>query len=119
LRVTPRMASCAALAELEASVYQALVLAVRDYVRKNGFKGVVLGLSGGIDSALTLAIAVDALGAAQVEAVMMPYHYTAQISLEDAEAEAAALGVSYRVVPIAPMVEAFSSSWHRICGVGA
>ncbi len=105
--VRPRAASCAPLPELEASVYQALVLGVRDYVRKNGFKGVILGLSGGIDSALTLAVAVDALGAEQVEAVMMPYRYTAQMSLEDAEAEAAALGVTYRVLPIAPMVEAF------------
>lgn len=105
--VLPRAASCAPLPELEASVYQALVLGVRDYVRKNGFKGVILGLSGGIDSALTLAVAVDALGAEQVEAVMMPYRYTAQMSLEDAEAEAAALGVTYRVLPIAPMVEAF------------
>jgi NAD+ synthase (glutamine-hydrolysing) len=106
-RVSPRPAACAALPELEASVYQALVMGVRDYVRKNGFKGVLLGLSGGIDSALTLAVAVDALGAERVEAVMMPYRYTAQISLEDAEAEAHALGVTYRVLPIAPMVEAF------------
>nr|MBO2510705.1 NAD+ synthase [Gammaproteobacteria bacterium] len=106
-QVDPRPASCAPLPELEASVYQALVLGVRDYVQKNGFKGVVLGLSGGIDSALTLAVAVDALGAERVEAVMMPYRYTAQISLEDAEAEARALGVTYRVLPIAPMVEAF------------
>lgn len=106
-QVTPRHATCAPLPELEASVYQALVMGVRDYVRKNGFKGVVLGLSGGIDSALTLAVAVDALGAERVEAVMMPYRYTAQISLEDAEAEARALAVTYRVLPIAPMVEAF------------
>ncbi|AYC34315.1 NAD+ synthase [Pseudomonas cavernae] len=106
-QVRPRPASCAPLPELEASVYQALVVGVRDYVQKNGFKGVVLGLSGGIDSALTLAVAVDALGAERVEAVMMPYRYTAQISLEDAEAEARLLGVHYRVLPIAPMVEAF------------
>lgn len=106
-QVHPRAASCAELPELEASVYQALVMGVRDYVQKNGFKGVLLGLSGGIDSALTLAVASDALGAERVEAVMMPYHYTAQISLEDAEAEANALGVTYRVLPIAPMVEAF------------
>ncbi|RJG11971.1 NAD+ synthase [Pseudomonas cavernicola] len=106
-QVTPRPASCAPLPELEASVYQALVVGVRDYVQKNGFKGVILGLSGGIDSALTLAVAVDALGAERVEAVMMPYRYTAQISLEDAEAEAKALAVTYRVLPIAPMVEAF------------
>ncbi len=106
-RLQPLPAACAALPGIEASVYQALVVGVRDYVRKNGFKGVVLGLSGGIDSALTLAVAVDALGAEQVEAVMMPYHYTAQISLEDAEEEAGALGVKYRVLPIAPMVESF------------
>jgi len=94
---------------LEAEVYQALVLGVRDYVQKSGFKGVVLGLSGGIDSALTLAIAVDAIGAEKVQAVMMPYHYTAEMSLEDAAAEAHALGVAYSVLPIAPMVEAFSA----------
>jgi NAD+ synthase (glutamine-hydrolysing) len=97
----------APLPELEASVYQALVVGVRDYVAKNGFKGVVLGLSGGIDSALTLAVAVDALGAERVEAVMMPYHYTAQMSLEDAEQQARTQGVTYRVLPIAAMVEAF------------
>ncbi len=103
----PRRTHCAELPELEASVYQALVVGVRDYVQKNGFRGVVLGLSGGIDSALTLAVAVDALGPERVEAVTMPYHYTAQISLEDAETEARLLGVAYRVLPIAPMVEAF------------
>lgn len=92
----------------EAEVYQALVLGVRDYVRKSGFKGVLLGLSGGIDSALTLAIAVDAIGADKVQAVMMPYRYTAQMSLEDAEAEARTLGVEYSVLPIEPMVTAFT-----------
>lgn len=92
----------------EAEVYQALVLGVRDYVRKSGFKGVLLGLSGGIDSALTLAIAVDAIGADKVQAVMMPYRYTAQMSLEDAEAEARTLGVEYAVLPIEPMVTAFT-----------
>ncbi|WAG79946.1 NAD+ synthase [Metapseudomonas furukawaii] len=106
-RWVPRQTHCAELPELEASVYQALVVGVRDYVGKNGFKGVVLGVSGGIDSALSLAVAVDALGPERVEAVMMPYHYTAQVSLEDAEAEARLLGVAYRVLPIAPMVEAF------------
>ncbi|MBB2898266.1 NAD+ synthase [Pseudomonas sp. AS2.8] len=106
----PQPAALAPVASLEASVYDALVLGVRDYVRKNGFKGVVLGLSGGIDSALVLAVAADALGAEQVEAVMMPYHYTAQISLEDAEAEARSLGVRYSVLPIAPMVEAFQET---------
>lgn len=104
-----RQAACAPLAEAEASVYQALVTGVRDYVRKNGFRGVVLGLSGGIDSALTLAVAVDALGAEQVEAVMMPYRYTAQISVEDAEKQARDMGVGFQVVAIEPMVEAFMS----------
>jgi len=108
--LTPQPTELAPVEALEASVYEALVLGVRDYVRKNGFKGVVLGLSGGIDSALVLAVAVDALGAEQVEAVMMPYHYTAQISLEDAEAEARTLGVRYSVLPIAPMVEAFQQT---------
>tara|TARA_R110002073_G_scaffold336542_1_gene534897 strand:- start:3251 stop:4903 length:1653 start_codon:yes stop_codon:yes gene_type:complete len=93
--------------ENEEAVYQALVLAVRDYVSKNGFSGALLGLSGGIDSALTLAIAVDALGAEKVEAVMMPYRYTAAMSLEDAEAEARNLNVAYRVLPIAPAFEGF------------
>jgi NAD+ synthase (glutamine-hydrolysing) len=108
--VQPREGSCAPLLTVEASVYQALVTGVRDYVGKNGFKGVVLGLSGGIDSALTLAVAVDALGAERVEAVMMPYRYTAQMSLEDAEAEARALDVAYNVLPIEPMVEAFQTT---------
>ncbi|WP_133861298.1 NAD+ synthase [Pseudomonas aestiva] len=106
----PQPAALVPVASLEASVYDALVLGVRDYVRKNGFRGVVMGLSGGIDSALVLAVAADALGAEQVEAVMMPYHYTAQISLEDAEAEAQTLGVRYSVLPIAPMVEAFQET---------
>lgn len=106
-QVLLRQGSVAALPELEASVYQALVTGVRDYVNKNGFKSVVLGLSGGIDSALSLAVAADALGAERVEAVMMPYHYTSSMSLEDAEAQARAMHVSYKVVPIAPMVEAF------------
>ncbi len=92
---------------LEESVYNALVLGVKDYVNKNGFKGAVLGLSGGIDSALTLAVAVDALGADRVEAIMMPFRYTSQMSLEDAEKEANILGVEYQVKPIEPMYEAF------------
>lgn len=92
----------------EAAVYQALVLGVRDYVSKSGFKGVVLGLSGGIDSALVLAIAVDALGESNVNAVMMPYHYTSQMSLEDAAEEAKILGVNYSIIEIASAVESFS-----------
>ena len=95
------------LPELEASIYQALVVGVRDYINKNGFKGVLLGLSGGIDSALSMAVAVDALGAERVEAVMMPYHYTSEISIHDAAEQANNQGVNYRVLPIAPMVESF------------
>ncbi len=102
--VEPVGGACAALPAEDASVYAALVAGVRDYVRKNGFPGVVLGLSGGVDSALTLAIAVDALGPEAVLAVMMPYRYTAAMSMEDAAAQAAALGVEYRVLPIEPIV---------------
>ena len=91
----------------EEGIYQALVLGVRDYVQKNGFPGVVLGLSGGIDSALTLAIAVDALGAERVEAVLMPSRYTADMSNTDAELEAEALGVKYHILPIEPAFQAF------------
>jgi len=90
-----------------ASVYQALVLGVRDYIEKNGFRGVVIGLSGGIDSALVLAIAVDAIGAERVETVMMPSRYTADMSREDARAEAQALGVDYQEIPIEQPFEAF------------
>lgn len=90
-----------------ASIYNALVMGVRDYVNKNGFKGVVLGLSGGIDSGLTLAIAADALGAERVQAVMMPYRYTSEISLEDAEEETKLLGVNYNVLPIDSIFNAF------------
>ncbi|MEA1082467.1 NAD+ synthase [Marinobacter qingdaonensis] len=95
---------------VEANVYSALVTGVRDYVNKNGFKSVVLGLSGGIDSAVTLAVAVDALGPDRVRAVMMPFRYTSSMSLEDAEAEARALGVQYDVFSIEPMYDAFMAS---------
>jgi NAD+ synthase (glutamine-hydrolysing) len=88
-------------------LYRALVLATRDYVTKNGFDQVVLGLSGGIDSALVLAIAVDALGAGAVQAVMMPYRYTADISKTDAARQAALLGVRYSEIPIEKPVQAF------------
>lgn len=93
-----------------AAVYQALVLGMRDYVNKNRFKGVVLGLSGGIDSALTLAMAVDALGAERVEAVMMPFRYTSELSKDDAADEAARLGVRYSSISIEPMYEAFMAA---------
>lgn len=95
---------------LEANVYRALVTGVRDYVNKNGFKSVVLGLSGGIDSAVTLAVAVDALGKERVRAVMMPFRYTSSMSLEDAEAEAVALGVQYDVFSIEPIYDAFMAA---------
>ena len=91
----------------EAMVYQALVLGVRDYVVKNGFPGALLGLSGGIDSALTLVVAVDAIGAGNVQAVMMPSQFTADISLEDAEVLAENLKVRYDVQPIKRMFDTF------------
>ena len=92
---------------IEADVYDALCLGVRDYVGKNGFPGVLLGLSGGIDSALTLAVAVDALGADKVRAVMMPSQYTASISREDARVQAEALKVRYTEIAIKPVFDAF------------
>jgi len=93
--------------EPEDAIYSALVLGVRDYVRKNGFSGAVLGLSGGIDSALTLAIAADALGPEQVEVVLMPSRYTADMSVDDALEQARTLGVASSVIPIEPAFEAF------------
>jgi NAD+ synthase (glutamine-hydrolysing) len=90
----------------DASIYGALVTGTRDYVEKHGFPGVVIGLSGGIDSALVLAIACDALGAERVRAVMMPFRYTATMSQEDAAKQAATLGVRYDVIPIAPIYDA-------------
>lgn len=94
----------------EASVYSALTLAVRDYVSKNGFPGVVIGLSGGIDSALTLAVAVDAVGAERVRAVMMPSEFTADISLQDARDMADRVGVRYTELPIKPAFDVFLST---------
>jgi NAD+ synthase len=95
----------ALLEEGEKADYCACVLGLRDYVEKNGFAGVVFGLSGGIDSALCAAIAVDALGSHRVRAVMLPYRYTAQVSIDDAAEIAGALGIQYEVVSIAPAVE--------------
>ena len=91
----------------EESIYRTLCLGVADYIAKNNFPGVLLGLSGGIDSALTLAVAVDALGADKVRAVMMPSPYTAQISLDDAREMAAILGVRYDVLDIKPAFDAY------------
>ena len=96
--------------EGEQADYAACVLGLRDYVNKNGFPGVVLGLSGGIDSALCAALAVDALGADRVRCVMLPYKYTAQESLDDAAACAKALGVKYEIMPIASAVEGFEKA---------
>src|SRR6266545_3352574 len=90
--------------------YAACVLGLRDYVNKNGFKGVVLGLSGGIDSALVAAVSVDALGAERVRCVMLPYRFTSQDSLDDAAAVAKALGVRYDVVPIESAVLGFEKT---------
>ncbi len=107
-KVEPVAGAIAPALGVEASVYQAMVLGLRDYITKNRFKGIVLGLSGGIDSALSLAVAVDAIGTDRVQAVMMPYTYTSSISLHDAEEEANLLGVKYSVLPIESMVSAFT-----------
>jgi NAD+ synthase (glutamine-hydrolysing) len=92
--------------EPTATIYGALTLGIRDYVEKNGFPGVLLGLSGGVDSALSLSVAVDALGAGRVMAVMMPSPYTSSMSLEDAAEQAKLLGVRYEILPIADIVAA-------------
>ena len=91
-------------------IWQGLVIGLRDYVEKNGFRSVVLGLSGGIDSALVAAIAIDALGANRVNAVAMPSKYSSAHSIDDAKALADATGIHFRIVPIAPMVDAFMSN---------
>ncbi len=96
--------------EQDKLIYEALVCGTRDYVDKNGFAGVLIGLSGGIDSALTLAIAVDALGASRVEAVMMPSRYTASMSLADAKQQIKTLGVKSRLIPIEPTFASFLAS---------
>jgi NAD+ synthase (glutamine-hydrolysing) len=104
--VAPMPAEINPVLPIEQSVYEALVCGTRDYVRKNGFPGVILGLSGGIDSALVLCIACAALGAKQVRAVMMPFRYTSNMSQEDAAKQAALLGVRYDVIPILPIYDA-------------
>ncbi len=92
------------------NIHAALVLGIRDYVRKNGFNGAVIGLSGGIDSALTLCLAVDALGNENVEAVLMPSPYTAQMSIDDAVSQCDKLSVSYNIIPIERLFEEFNRS---------
>ena len=106
----PELGKIATSQSMESQAYAALVLGVRDYVQKNNFPGVILGLSGGVDSALVLAVAVDALGADRVRAVMMPSPYTAEISWVDARALANNLGVQYDEIPITPAVEALESA---------
>ena len=106
LQVCADSAPVEPLDEMEAT-WQALVMGLRDYVNKNRFRGVVLGLSGGIDSALTLAVAVEALGPERVEAVMMPFRYTSSMSVEDAAEQSAMLGVKHSVISIEPAYEAF------------
>lgn len=92
---------------VEAEVYQALVVATRDYIEQNGFPGAVLGLSGGIDSALTLAIAADAIGADKVQALMLPFRYTSGMSVDDATEQARTMGIEFDVVSIEPMYDAY------------
>jgi NAD+ synthase (glutamine-hydrolysing) len=104
----PIPSTCIPLYDKIPSAYHALVLGIKDYVRKNGFGGAILGLSGGVDSALVLALAVDALGADKVEAVLMPSRYTQNMSNEDAVHEADVLSVKYHIIPIEPAVNAFS-----------
>jgi NAD+ synthase (glutamine-hydrolysing) len=103
----PQSGECAVHGSLETQVYGALRLGVHDYLDKNGFPGAIIGLSGGVDSALTLAIAVDALGPERVRAVMMPSQFTADISWLDARAMVQALGVRYDELPIKPVFDGF------------
>ncbi len=102
--------ACAPSEERSQSVYHAMMLGLRDYVNKNRFPGVVLGMSGGIDSALSAAVAVDALGPDRVRCVMMPSRYTAQDSLDDAEECARLLGVPYETIPIETAVDGFTTT---------
>jgi NAD+ synthase (glutamine-hydrolysing) len=103
--ILPQEGEITPIQSTEQSVYEALVCGTRDYVNKHKFPGVVLGLSGGIDSALMLAIACDALGAQRVHAVMMPFRYTSTMSQEDAASQAKTLGTRYDVIPIEPIYE--------------
>jgi NAD+ synthase (glutamine-hydrolysing) len=102
----PQPGDCDPRPETVEGVYQALVLSVKDYVNKHNFPGVILGLSGGVDSALTLTVAVDALGPERVRVVMMPSRYTTSMSNEDAKAMTRCLNIHYDIVPIEPIVEA-------------
>lgn len=101
------------------SVYKALILGLRDYVDKNGFTGIVLGMSGGIDSALSAAIAVDALGAGRVTCIMMPSPYTSQMSLDDAKTCTENLGAEYKIIPIDPAMKSFDEMTGGLSGLAA
>ena len=114
--VVPEKGDCVPLVSTEATVYRALVTGTRDYVLKHGFPGVVIGLSGGIDSALVTAIACDAIGAERVRTVMMPFRYTSNMSQEDAAKQAATMGVGYDVIPIEPMYEATMNQLRPVLG---
>ena len=114
--VTPESGECAAMLQTEASVYRALVTGTRDYVTKHGFPGVIIGLSGGIDSALVATIACDAIGADRVRAVMMPFRFTSTMSQEDAAKQAATLGIDYDVITIEPMYEATIDQLQAVLG---
>jgi NAD+ synthase (glutamine-hydrolysing) len=99
-----------------ATIYRALVTGTRDYVMNHGFPGVIVGLSGGIDSALVVAIACDALGPDMVRAVQMPFRYTSTMSQEDSAAQAATFGIQYDVIPIEPMYEATIAQLQPVLG---
>ncbi len=114
--VEPERGVCANEPETEAKVYKALVTGTRDYVRKHGFPGVILGLSGGIDSALVATIACDAIGRDKVRAAMMPFRYTSTMSQEDAAKQAALLGIRYDVIPIEPIYAATIKQLDPILG---
>ncbi|MGB5510447.1 MAG: NAD+ synthase [Woeseiaceae bacterium] len=114
--VVPEKGDCASLFSTEKTVYRALVTGTRDYVLKHGFPGVVIGLSGGIDSALVTAIACDAIGAERVRTVMMPFRYTSNMSQEDAAKQAATMGVGYDVIPIEPMYQATINQLRPVLG---
>ncbi len=114
--VVPERSRIARPDQQTATIYNALVLGTRDYVLNHGFPGVIIGLSGGIDSALVLAIACDAIGADRVRAVQMPFRYTSTMSQEDSAKQAANFGVQYDVVPIEPMVEATMRQLRPVLG---
>ena len=114
--VVPQSGDCSPILETEASVYKALISGTRDYINKHGFPGIILGLSGGIDSALVATIACDAIGPEKVHAVMMPFRYTSNMSQEDAAKQARMLGIRYDVIPIEPIYEATIAQLRPVLG---